>query len=138
MNNGLMEYEFLNKEMNYNKLGEVINGEKTFKGIAKNLTRYKNVIVGWCDERYDHRDILFTYNCKKYGTLQRGMKPNYLYVSVIDFNSFGFRTDKTRDSKDIGYIKEKLRLDDTSCDKKICELIIGVINEIYKIETGGK
>lgn len=118
--------------MNKDSWGEIINGEKTFKEIAKNLKEKKSCIIGWTDEKYDHRDILFTYRPIKYGTLQRGLNLNsHLYVSIMSFSSMGFLIEwKTDNRKDNGYIMEKLRLYDNPCDIKICELINGVIHEL--------
>lgn len=117
--------------MNYDKYDEVINGEETYKNIAIDLCDKKPVIIGWTDGEYDHRDILFTYRVKKYGNLQRGMRWSDLYVSIIDHTSYGFLIETDTDNrKDNEYIKEKLRLHDNNCDKKICELINGVIHEI--------
>ena len=67
--------------MNFDKWGEVINGEETFEQIAKDLIETGKCIIGWTDEGVDHRDILFTYKPKKYGNLQRGFRWCYLYFS---------------------------------------------------------
>lgn len=121
--------------MNTDSYGEIINGEETFKEIALNLVRGKSVIIGWTDQKYDHRDIMFTYNIRQYGNLQRGLHGCYLFVSIIDCNSMGFMIErKTDNRKHIGYIKEKLRLHDNNCDDKICELINGVIHKIDELD----
>ena len=121
--------------MNFDKYGEVINGEMTYKKIAVELLSNGKCIIGWTDEGADHRDILFTYKPNIYGTLQRGFRWCFLYVSIMDFTSYGFLIESDRDNtKDDGYLMEKLRLHDNNCDKKICELINGVIKEIDKLE----
>lgn len=51
--------------MDIEKYGEVINGENTYKAIAKNLKNGKSVIVGWTDEEGTHFDILFSLNVVK-------------------------------------------------------------------------
>lgn len=122
--------------------GEVINGNMTYETIAKQLyyegddpNESRACIVGWTDQGYDHRDILFTYKPKQYGNLQRGLRWCYLYVSIMDHCSMGFLIEMKSDNrKDSGYLKEKLRLNDNSCDDKICELINGVIHELDKLE----
>lgn len=118
--------------MDFDKYEEVINGENTFKQIAKELVEYGRCIVGWTDEGYDHRDILFTYKPHKYGNLQRGLKWTYLFVSIMDYSCMGFLIEDgdSDNTKHHTYLQEKLRLSDNSCDNKICELINGVIHEI--------
>lgn len=122
--------------MNKDKYEEIINGEETFQKIAKELLSYGRCIIGWTDEGYDHRDILFTYRPHKYGNLQRGLRWTYLFISIIDYTSMGFLIeDNTDNTKHLNYIKEKLRLYDNSCDNKICELINGVIKYIDKLRS---
>lgn len=117
--------------MNKDKYGEIINGDETYKEIALNLVKGKTTIIGWTDQGYDHRDIIFSYDIKQYGYLQRGLHGCYLFVSIIDCNSMGFMIKRKSDNrKHNSYIKEKLRLKDNYCDDKICELINGVINQI--------
>ena len=117
--------------MNKNKYEEIINGNETFQKIAKELLSYGRCIIGWTDEGYDHRDILFTYRPHKYGNLQRGLRWTYLFVSIIDVTSMGFLIEDNADNtKDPNYIMEKLRLYDNSCNNKICELINSVIKYI--------
>lgn len=120
--------------MNKDEYGEIINGEDTYQTIAENLVQNKSVIIGWTDQGYDHRDILFTIRPIKYGTLQRGLNWNsHLYVSIIDRSCMGFLIESdTNNVKHPSYIKEKLRLQDNSCDDKICELVNGVISHLDK------
>ena len=120
--------------MNVDKYGEVINGEETYAVIAYDLVKNrKSVIIGWTDQKYDHRDILFTLGVNKCGSLQRGLKANDLYVSIIGCNSFGFIPDT---QKHYNYILEKLQLDDNSTNRDIAELINGVIAKIDYLERG--
>lgn len=120
--------------MNFDSWNEVINGEQTYEKIAETLLDTGKCIIGWTDGEYDHRDILFTYQPKHLGgELQRGLRWCYLYVSIIDQTSMGFLMEtKTDNTKHESYLMEKLRLHDNSCDKKICELINGVIKAIDK------
>ena len=121
--------------MDFDKYEEVINGNKTYNRIAKNLVDSGKCIIGWTNEGCDHRDILFTYKPKKYGNLQRGLRWCYLYVSIMDCSCMGFLMEDYRDNvKHNDYIKEKLRLHNNNCDDKICELINGVIHAIDLIE----
>lgn len=125
--------------MNKDIYGEVINGVDTYEKIAKYLVKGEPVIIGWTDEGCDHRDIMFTYNIKQCGNLQRGLHGQYLFVSIIDFNSMGFMIERQSDNrKHTTYIKEKLRLHDNHCDDKICELINGVIYFIDRYDDGLK
>lgn len=118
--------------MNKDKYGEIINGESTYRTIADDLLNGKSVIIGWTDQGCDHRDILFTLRPQKYGTLQRGLNfSSHLYISIMDFSCMGFLIENDTDNRKYpSYIKEKLRLNDNSCDDKICELINGVIEYI--------
>lgn len=121
--------------MNTDKYGEVINGVLTYNKIASNLITYGRCIIGWTDQSCDHRDILFTYQPRQYGTLQRGLRWCYLYVSIMGFCSMGFLIESDRDNrKHKSYIKEKLNLADNSCDDKICDLINGVIEYLDKLQ----
>ena len=77
--------------MDYDIYGEVINGGKTFSMIAEKLLESGSCIIGWTDGKIDHRDILFTYKPKKFGTLQRGLNwSSHLYISIIDQSCMGF------------------------------------------------
>lgn len=107
-------------------------GKKTFKEIAKCLINDGKCIIGWTDEEYEHRDILFTFKPKHLGgNLQRGLRWYYLYVSIMDFSSMGFLIENDTDNvKSNEYIKEKLRLYNNHCDKAICDLINGVISQL--------
>ena len=121
--------------MNKNRYEEVINGNETYKGIAEHLLKEGTFIIGWTDEGYDHRDILFTYKPNKSGTLQRGLNWNsHLFISIIDHSCMGFLIEyKTDNKKHNSYIKEKLRLNNNHCDNKICELINGVIEQLDRL-----
>jgi hypothetical protein len=114
---------------NYN---QVINGKETYDTIAIELLATGKCIIGWTDQYYDHRDILFTYKpILLGGSLQRGLHWCYLYISIIDFCSMGFLIENnTNNTKSEEYIMEKLRLYDNHCDHKICELVNGVLHSI--------
>lgn len=124
-------------DMNMNEYLEVINGNDTYRTIAKYLLKDKTVGIGWTDEESTHYDIIFTLGLNlKCGSFQRGIKADYLYVSIIDHTSYAFKTDSIK----IGdYVVEKLRMPNT-CGYKINELINGIIIEINKIKEfeGGK
>lgn len=124
--------------MNKDNYGEVINGNETYEVIAKELIDTGKCIIGWTDQGFDHRDILFTYQPTHLGgPLQRGLRWCYLYISIMAHSCMGFLMESDTDNtKHEGYIKEKLNLHDNSCDDKICELINGVIKEIDKLNGG--
>jgi len=128
--------------MNMDIYGEVINGEDTYYTIAKNLLDTGKCIIGWTDQEYDHRDIMFVYKPTYLGgTLQRGLRPYYLYVSIMSFSCMGFLIEKNTDNrKDNGYIMEKLQLHNNHCDRAICDLINGVIEQLdlLRLEDGKK
>ena len=113
--------------MNYNEYREVINGEETYKGIAQRLKKNKLVGIGWTDSECTHLDILFKLGFDKFGDFQRGIRANYLVVSIIDHTSYAFSPD---DIKLGTYIQEKLRFNN-SCGDKIAELINGIIKELW-------
>ena len=117
--------------MKYNDWGEIVNHLGTYKDIAKWILLEGKCIIGWSDDKYDHRDIMFTL-CPKYlgGGLQRGLKENYLYVSIIDDCCMGFIINK--DTKE-GYIREKMHLHDNNCDNKLGHLINEVIKNLYEM-----
>lgn len=123
--------------MNMDKYDEVINGNDTYKKIADTLVRKnKSCIIAWSDGGYDHRDILFSYKPRHLGgTLQRGLRWCFLYVSIMDFSCMGFLIENDKDNRKHNcYIQEKLRLANNHCDLEICDLINGVIHEIDKLE----
>ena len=114
--------------MNCDEYGEIINGNKTYKAVAEDLKNGHSVLIGWTDEKFTHYDVLLHYTVKFYGTnIQRGMKPYYLYVSIIGIGSTGFCTNC---EKFAGYVQEKLNM--TSDCTKLTELINGVIKELNK------
>lgn len=108
--------------------GEIINSQETYKKIAEELLNDQAVGIGWTDEKITHFDIVFKLGISKYGIFQRGIKANYLYVSIIDYTSYAFKPDTTKHES---YIKEKLRMDNSAGDK-IAELINGIIIELVK------
>ena len=115
--------------INTDNYGEIINGEATYRAIAYSLIKeHKPIIIGWTDQEYDHRDILFILGVNKKGYLQRGLKENDLFVSIVGSGSlFGFIPTT---QKEASYILEKLMLQDNTTNRKIAELINGVITYI--------
>ena len=122
--------------MNKDSYGEIINGPDTFRILAEGLPKYHSIIIGWTDGAYDHRDIMFTLWATKDGNLQSGRRWANFYVSIMGFSCAGFALERYKSNQmHPGYIKEKLSLNDNSCDDKICELINGVIRQL-DIELG--
>ncbi|MGN1271445.1 MAG: hypothetical protein ACI4UX_05755 [Clostridia bacterium] len=117
--------------MDKDKYGEIINGTNTYKEIANMLRRHEAVIIGWTDEDYTHLDLLFNYQANKEqcNILQRGLRGNELYVSIISIGAFGFDIDTEKSS---GYISEKLNIHGQPTVDKLADLINGIIDEIAK------
>lgn len=118
--------------MNYDKYNEVINGELTYKKLAEMLKQDDAVCIGWTDEVFTHLDIMFILGVNKFGDFQRGIRSNYLFVSIIDHTSYAFVPDSIKEGN---YIQEKLRMNN-SCGDKLKELINGIIGELIKDVTG--
>ena len=115
--------------MNKDEYGEIINGAETYTEIANKLKKCEAVIIGWADEKDTHYDILFTNGAYKQNgnLLQRGLKGNELFVSIMSKGAFGFKTDTL---KDRGYIAEKLNLAINETTQKLTDLINGIIEEL--------
>lgn len=111
--------------MNKDKYGEIINGTKTYLEIADALKVGTSVIIGWTDEECTHLDLLFNYMVYREGILQRGLRGNELYVSIISLGAFGFDV-KDREIHE-GYISEKLNIHGEPTVSKLAELINGII-----------
>ncbi len=114
--------------MDFDSYGEVINGENTYNTIVENLINYRSVIIGWTDEKYTHLDLLFNYIPYKKGMLQRGLRGNELYVSIIGNGAFGFNVNNS--DKAGGYIAEKLNINGNPTVTKLAELINNIIKRL--------
>ena len=113
--------------MNKNKYGEIINGKSTYKMIADLLSIGETIGIGWTDELDTHLDIIFKLGLDaKSGNFQRVIKPNYLFVSIVDHTCYGFMPDTIKDGT---YIQEKLNMNN-NCGDKLAELINGIIGEL--------
>ena len=115
--------------MNKTKYNEIINGTKTYKKIANKLKQHIPVIIGWTDDEHTHLDILFTYNVYREpcNYIQRGLKENDLFVSIIGLGAFGFGINNS--NRYPGYIGEKLSIKG-NITEKLAELINGIIGEL--------
>lgn len=122
--------------METDEYGEIINSEKTFEQIAARLKMGQSIIIGWTDQESTHYDILFTGGAYKQeeNYLQRGLRGNELFVSVMSRGAFGFNLDGEKSS---GYIAEKLHFGCYSniTMEKLAELINGVIRHLTKRES---
>lgn len=91
--------------MNMDSWGEVINGDSTYREIADALRSERSILIGWTDEMGSHFDILFTHRAYSKGYLQRGVRKDDLFVSIMGVGAHGFEV------KDIpmhpNYIAEK-------------------------------
>ena len=126
--------------VDYDEFGEVINGENTFKYLARILINNGPVLIGWTDgSEEEHRDILFTLMPSNFGeNVQNGYKYGiHLFVSILGCGSCaGFLVEHKKDNtKEPSYINEKLGLSGNGTDEKICELINGIIRELDLIWT---
>lgn len=115
-----------------NMYGEVENSKKNYKDIADILSKNRTIGIGWTDGKDSHFDILFKYGLDyKIGTFQRGIRSDYLFISIIGWTSYGFRTNSLKDSS---YIIEKLGINGEA-GEKITELINGIIEELSYYEN---
>lgn len=114
--------------MNKDEYGEIINGYDTVINIANKLKKGKSAIIGWTDEKYTHLDLLFNYKTYKEGMLQRGLRGNELFVSIIGWGAFGFDV-RDREIHE-SYVSEKLNMHGEPTTRKLAELINGVIKEL--------
>lgn len=116
--------------MNKDIYDEIINGTKTYKEIANRLKQKTPVIIGWTDEDGTHLDILFTYNVYKEqeNYLQRGLRGNELFVSIMGIGAFGFNINNSK--RWLGYIEEKLNLRGFEVGGQLADLINGVVKEL--------
>lgn len=112
--------------MKQNEYGEIYNCEENYKDIAKDLKEGKSVIIQWITGDGLTFTILFSYNVKRYegNYLQYGIKPNDLFISIINGNSFGF---SIKNGLFTGYMQEKLHIKDNYIAKKLSELLIGIM-----------
>lgn len=114
--------------MNKDNYGEITYGKDTCKEIARILKEGKNVLIGFTDEGYEHRDIFFSYmNTKKVGYIQRGINEFDLFVGIVPDKFYGFRVDT---EKHKGYIEEKLNISYEPMLTKLTDLINGVCKEL--------
>ena len=118
----------MNRDVNRDNFDEVIYGEDTCKEIAKILKEGRNVLIGFTDEEYEHRDIFFSYmTTEKVGYIQRGIKPYDLFIGIVPDKFYAFRTD-TEKAK--GYIEEKLNISYEPMLTKLTDLINGICEEL--------
>lgn len=114
--------------MNIDEYGEVINGKDTYKVIADTVKAGGTVGIGWTDEIFTHLDIIFKLGLDtKCGNFQRGIRTNYLFVSIISCSSYAFCVENG--IKLGGYIQEKLGIGG-ECGEKLAELINGIIKNL--------
>lgn len=117
-----------------NGYNEVINNTWTYCKIAEELLNSGKVLIGWTDNEFDHRDILFVLNVTKIGECQRGIKSSYLYVSILHTGNVSSAFPIDEFSGD--YIRKKLNLNNNSCDDSIICLVKGVLENIIKLRGG--
>ena len=116
--------------MNKDEYGEITSGYDTVTEISKRLKEGQAVIIGWTDEKHTHLDLLFNYNTYKEGMLQRGLRGNELYVSIMSIGAFGFDVKNRKIHS--GYISEKLNIHGEPTISKLTELINEIIKELIR------
>lgn len=118
--------------MNKDKYGEIINGKETYIEIAKLLKDGKTVGIGWTDCLSTHLDLIFKLGLdNKFGVFQRGIKQDDLFVNIIDYTSYRFKTDSIK----LGtYIQDKLGMRNETGDE-LANLINGIIGELNEISN---
>ena len=109
-----------------NEFGEIYNCDENYREIAKDLKEGKSVIIQWISGDGLTFTILFCYNVKRYegNYLQYGIKPDDLFVNIINYASYGF---SIKNNLEIGYMQSKLGINDNYIGKKLNELINGII-----------
>lgn len=109
------------------------NHKDTYLWIAEVLEKHRCVLVGWHNTNGTHLDILFTieqaFHTQNVLTIQGGIKPQYLFISIMRMGAFGFDM-KTTDSS-YEYYAEKLNIKIAA--PGIEKLINGVKKEFIKI-----
>lgn len=114
--------------MDKDEYGEIINGENTYKEIARVLNVVGTCLIGWTNELGSHYDILFVNKTVIFGkNIQRGIKATDLFVSIMGIGAFGF---KIENKKYGDYIAEKLNLGNYETVEKLAGLINGVIERL--------
>lgn len=114
--------------MNYDGEREIINGDETYKEIARHIRNGNSVIVGWTDQLGSHADVLFSYLAEGEGPLQGGVSRGDLFVSIMRAGAFAF--DIYNEDTHAGYYAEKLNWSGGESSEKLAELINGVKAEI--------
>jgi hypothetical protein len=110
--------------MTIDEYGEIINSHETYSNIAEFLNFASSCFIGWTDGKATHHDILFTLSPSSFGRFQGGIKPNYLFVSIMRVGAFAFRIE---DQSEWEYYDEKLTGNfGEELGIKIAELINGV------------
>lgn len=94
---------------------EVINGPTTYVEISRALHMSRVCAIGWTDGASTHHDILFAWRVEgpPRNRLMRGLRRDYLFVSVIGIGAFGFEV-RVDDPLHPAYVAEKLNLADGS------------------------
>ena len=124
-------------DVNIDEFKEVINGNKTYNTIANSISEFSSAIIGWTDRAGTHLDILFCYmpGYISPAQLQRGIKHNDLFVSVMATGAFGFKLSQEKLAP--GYIAEKLGIQNFGEDliNAFAELVNNVKSKLYELES---
>lgn len=124
-------------DVNIDEFKEVINGNKTYNTIANSISEFSSAIIGWTDRAGTHLDILFCYmpGYISPAQLQRGIRGNELFISIIGTGAFGFKLSQEKLAS--GYIAEKLGIQNFGEDliNAFAELVNNVKSKLYELES---
>ena len=114
--------------MNHDEFGTILNGPDTYQEIALALATDGIALVPWTDELGTQLDILLAWKpnpCAPSSHLiQRGIRPNDLFVSIMSWGAFGFDLKET--DTFAGYYGEKLKLGKGESTDRLAEFLNGV------------
>lgn len=82
---------------NFDKNGEVINGEKTYGWIAHQLKRHNSCLVGWHDGTA-HYDMTFLFSRSGIQKIGKSVniKNTYLFVGILGVGSLSIELNSLR------------------------------------------
>lgn len=119
--------------MNFDGEREIINGEETYREIARKLKNGSPVIIGWTDQLGSHADVLFSWGVEGSGPLQGGINRGDLFVSIMRAGAFAF--DLHNEGTHPGYYAEKLHWSGGESSEQLGQLINGVKDQLREMVT---
>lgn len=115
--------------VNTDKYGEAMNGSKTYAAVARALSIEGKVLLGWTDEHGTHLDIILVLGPSHGGAnLQRGIKPDDLFIAIIERGAAGFNPDSiVNGTVNADYMASKLNIAPSQTSAALFELISGIL-----------